>query len=466
MTDTDFFRRSTEIPSNQNRIEFNEKDGFLRIFHKNETEEIALMTDGEIHTADQNAEPRVKSLFKYMEAFGRSKCVIFGQENNLQNKAGNPLLSHSDTFDMTDDYPAVQAFDVLAFTGVEFSAQRLNARYAQDMPGFKGLSPVDVKCLDPVTADIEAAAALARREIELGSVFSLSAHMPNFLFSKVRDGYVEGESPAYSKYNYREYTPNRCEGSTVQEVMPGGSANDAMTRYLDLIAAFAKSVGYPFFFRPLHENTGSWFWWGKEHCTPEEFKALWHYIVDYLKNGKNVHNLLYAYSPGSENENASEYCERYPGDDYVDLVGVDMYDPETEKGEGLIFFERFKKQLAILEEFSSSHGKLMAVTETGLASSNPDPGCNATSMHITGNLNNRWHSDILEIASASRASYFLLWANFSRHNTYYTPFVDRLGEDGSRIGHEALDDFIRFYNDERSIFASHQIETIKTIYDI
>ena len=463
MSGSEFYKQVLEKPANGNRVEFDEKNGYLRIIHGSGVEEIPLLKDGDFRTSDPDAEPGVRSLYKYMDAIGRSKSAMFGQENNVQNKAGDKMDSHADTYDMVQDYPALQAFDVLSFTGVEFSARRHNMLYTNDVPGWKGLPVIDTAGEDPVISDIKAAAALARRLIEMGSVFSLSAHMPNFLFSKIRESYIEGKSPSIAKYNYKEYTPNRCEGDVVREVMPGGKAHDAFKRYLDIIAEFAKLVEKPFFFRPLHENTGSWFWWGADHCTPEEFKDLWHYIADYLREEQGIHNLLYAYSPGSENGSAAEYGERYPGDDYVDMVGVDMYDPYTENGKGEEFFDGFKKQLSILEEFSASHKKLMAVTETGLASNKPDPGCKATSIHLTGNLNNHWHSDVLDLVAASRASYFLLWANFGRHGTYYTPFVDSIDSSGNLIGHETLDDFIRFYNDERVIFSGHQVQALRTI---
>ncbi len=74
-----------------------------------------------------------------------------------------------------------------------------------------------------------------------------------------------------------------------------------------------------------HEHTGAWFWWGgSEQCTPEEYKQLWTMTVDHLRNKKNVHNLLYAYSP-SETKDETEFLERYPGDEYVDIVGYDCY---------------------------------------------------------------------------------------------------------------------------------------------
>jgi mannan endo-1,4-beta-mannosidase len=50
----------------------------------------------------------------------------------------------------------------------------------------------------------------------------------------------------------------------------------------------------------------------------------------------------------------------------------------------------------------------------------------------------------------------LLWANFSKKDGYYTPYVDKVNEDGTLHGHEMLDNFISFYNDSRTIFANDQ----------
>ena len=80
----------------------------------------------------------------------------------------------------------------------------------------------------------------------------------------------------------------------------------------------------PVIFRPWHEHTGSWFWWGQNLCTADQYKALWRMTHDRM-HARGVKNLLYAYSPGSEPKDSTAYLERYPGDDIIDLVGFDTY---------------------------------------------------------------------------------------------------------------------------------------------
>ena len=105
----------------------------------------------------------------------------------------------------------------------------------------------------------------------------------------------------------------------------------------------------------------------------------------------------------------------------------------------------------------------MAVTETGLACSSADPGHNQTVLHETGNKNLNWYNMVLDVVSESNASYFLLWANFGKKDGYYTPYVDSVNNDGTLHGHETLDGFISFFNDNRSIFASDQKNILANI---
>lgn len=462
MITQDIYKTTHLKAANSNRVSFDTESGILTITDScGKKEIIAPTNDSAAVPCDSKAVSGVHSLFKYMKAMGRSSRLMFGQQNNLTFKAGEHILSHSDTFDVTGTYPSVQAFDVLSFTGVEFNVGRFNNRFTGSVPGWAPLEKISPEN-GTVSADIDAAVAIAKRAIDLGGIFTLSAHMPNFVFSKERGDYIPGKSPMYAKYNYKEYTPIKLEGNPVQEILSHGKGYEAFTCYLDLIAEFANRLNRPIIFRPYHENTGSWFWWGEKHCTPEEFRELWRITVEYLRDEKGIHNFLYAYSPGSETRTPEEYAVRYPGDEYVDLIGLDMYDGETENGNTEVFFNRFKEQLHKIDEFSKIHHKLAAVTETGLASSHPDPGCHSTAIHLSGNLNLRWHRDILDAASGYRISYFLLWANFSRRGSVYAPYVEGINPDGSLYGHEMLEEFIRYYNDERTIFALQQQEAVKS----
>ncbi|MEU4887419.1 MULTISPECIES: glycoside hydrolase family 26 protein [Streptomyces] len=79
--------------------------------------------------------------------------------------------------------------------------------------------------------------------------------------------------------------------------------------------------------RPFHENSGSWFWWGAAHASPTEYVELFRDTVEYLRDTQHVHNLLCAYSPGSGYGGSDDvFLRTYPGDDFVDVLGIDSYD--------------------------------------------------------------------------------------------------------------------------------------------
>ena len=107
---------------------------------------------------------------------------------------------------------------------------------------------------------------------------------------------------------------------------------------------------------------GSWFWWGSKSCTQEEFKTLFSFTVSYLRTEKGLDNMLIAYSPDRNFNSAQEYYQWYPGDHYVEILGMDNYwDLKQEKGE----LDAIKKLHIVIQE-AKNKNKLAAFTETGL----------------------------------------------------------------------------------------------------
>ncbi len=249
-------------------------------------------------------------------------------------------------------------------------------------------------------------------------------------------------------------------GNCANQILPGGAFHEAYRAHLDVIADYAKQVKGPVLFRPLHENTGSWFWWGKAFCDAETYKSNYKYTVEYLRDEKNVHNLLYLYGPGSEAANLAEYEERYPGDEYVDLIGFDTYDNNpVPDAEGYTFQQSFENTLKLTDAFAKEHGKLMAVTETGMSS------MKTGGIPETGNRRPEWYTEILDIMAKPEydCCYFMLWSNYARSGGYYSPFVVEKRAEGKLFGHELLDSFVSMYNDKRSIFAEDQVKVMKDI---
>ena len=112
-----------------------------------------------------------------------------------------------------------------------------------------------------------------------------------------------------------------------KSILPGGQNHERYKKDLRKVAEFSSSLRdddgklIPFIFRPFHEFDGEWFWWGAAYNEPEEFKDLWRFTVHYLRDILNVHNMLYAFSPDIKFDSREDYLLRYPGDDYVDILG-------------------------------------------------------------------------------------------------------------------------------------------------
>lgn len=387
----------------------------------------------QVKLVDVNATAATAKLSSYLDAVGKTDSVLFGHQNDIHHKAGNRALSNSDTKDVTGSIAAVVGIDALSLTGNELGNW------------------------DKTQAErVAAAAAITEAASEQGAVITLSAHMPNFdIIDKRVKNNVPGSSDqnkvgilSDGTYNFSGYTPNTLTGDVVSRIMPGQDLNYLYTGYLDLIAAYAKTLeqkNISVLFRPFHENTGNWFWWGAATCDQEAYKNLYKYTVEYLRDIKSVHNFIYVYGPSSDAESVADYGKRYPGDDYVDMVGFDMYHQNPAEGDN--FIDQFKKELSIVEEFATDHNKLFAVTETGVANAN------GQALLKSGNLRKDWYNEILDAVAPSKASYFLLWANFGTDSGFYTPYV--VSKTATTMkGHEMLDNFIDFYNDPRSVFAN------------
>ncbi len=119
-------------------------------------------------------------------------------------------------------------------------------------------------------------------------------------------------------------------------VTNGHPANTFFNKELDSIALGFQQLqdsGVTILFRPFHEMNGQWFWWGSKSTTlpvASDFAALWQYTFDYLTTTKNLHNILWYYTPSARESNVSNLAFKtevfyYPGSNYVDVVGLDVY---------------------------------------------------------------------------------------------------------------------------------------------
>lgn len=135
---------------------------------------------------------------------------------------------------------------------------------------------------------------------------------------------------------------------------PAGERYQLLIRDLDAIAAeLAKfqAAGLPVLWRPLHEASGGWFWWGAKGAEP--FIELWRLMYDRYVNHHGLHHLIWVYTVGDPGW--------YPGDGYVDIVGMDIYPSSPDAGMAWEWQETQSRHEGV---------KLVALSESGIV---PDP---------------------------------------------------------------------------------------------
>jgi len=337
---------------------------------------------------DKNATTETKALYSNLWAI-QSEGFMFGHHDDLwygrkwYNEEGR-----SDTKDVCGDYPAVFSFDVGEI--------------------------MDDRNQSPENA--------IRRKVAIeaynrGEVLTACAHLNNPL--------TGGDSW------------DNSSNQVIKEILNEGSAtNVKFKEWLDRLADFALNLKgkngelIPVLFRPFHEHTQSWSWWGSSCATQEEFISLWKFTVNYLRDTKGVHNFIYAISPQIDSaQSRDNFLFRWPGNDYVDFLGMDSYhglNPTT-----------FITNINTLSNLSRELKKPCGVTETGVEGIQRD-GIPEK---------NYWTQQILTPATGQFISMIVMWRN------QYDP-----GESGKHFysvypGHASEKSFIKMYESPVSFFS-------------
>ncbi|SFL43351.1 mannan endo-1,4-beta-mannosidase [Gracilibacillus orientalis] len=374
-----------------------------------------------LNLVDPKISDQTKALFSYFQSIN-GEHVLFGQQHaideglTLTNDPPRTASEQSEILHAVGDYPAIFGWDTLSIVGDE-------------KPGVEG----------DVAQSIKNLVASMEKADELGGVIALSMHPKNFATG--------------GRYN-------DTSGNTVPKILPGGPNNDDFNAWLDNIAKLAHSVKdendnpIPIIFRPFHEQTGGWFWWGAHQTTPEEYKALYRYTVEYLRDEKGVHNFLYAFSPGAGPAgDLDRYLETYPGDEYVDILGIDNYDDKNNAGSES-WLNGLVKDLAMLVDLAEERGKVAALTEYGYSAS----GINEKENTLD------WYTRVLNAIQndpkASKIAYMQTWANFGWPNNMFVPYKDIHDDLGG--DHELLPDFQAFKESDYSAFREDIQEKVYT----
>ena len=245
----------------------------------------------------------------------------------------------------------------------------------------------------------------------------------NKIIQDTKDAYAKGmintfcwhlREPYNEKSFYSADMTSEQRTDAFKSLLPGGKFNDWYKKKLEKVASVVSNLKdtngkqIPIIFRPFHEFDGNWFWWGANYCTAEEYISVYRITVNYLRDTKNVHNILFAFSPDNSYTTPSSYLSRYPGDDYVDILGMDNYGDFDNKGTSGASLANSK--LKLISDLAISKNKIAALTETGYRVTSTTPAIN------------NWFSTYLYDAITNnnlQIAYVMFWSNTS--SGYYVP---------------------------------------------
>lgn len=231
------------------------------------------------------------------------------------------------------------------------------------------------------------------------------------------------------------------KGEAVKAVLCCGTEREKFQGWLQKVAAFINSLKttdgtkVPVIFRPWHEMNGGWFWWGSGSCSPADYIKLYTDTYHTLTNA-GCTNIVWAWSPNlSDDKTLSAFLERYPGDEYVDLIGVDVYEFD---GDDAAYRQNLKQTLDVLTLASKERKKLAALTETG---------CRGIGQKADWFVKTLW-----PVLGQYQLSYVLFWRNA----------WDKPAEEAylPGVGDKGVNDFKAFYHMPKTLFAK-DVKNIK-----
>ena len=202
-----------------------------------------------------------------------------------------------------------------------------------------------------------------------------------------KNGTEKGDYTGYAFYSDKT-------AFDIKEALKEGTwQNQFLMKDIEEVASYLKNLrdaGIPVIWRPLHEaagnynlysDNGAWFWWGKGGAEP--CKQLWRLLYDQFTNVHGLNNLIWVWTVDATAGCEDQYDDWYPGDDVVDIVGVDIYENNTDAK---------TRQFQALVDVTKGN-KLVSVSECGNI---PDPDkCFAQG--------NAW-------------SWFMVWCTYDENN--------------------------------------------------
>ena len=273
---------------------------------------------------DANASEAAKKVYTFLyDNFG--KKTISGIMTGDMTTANGDITQHEDVlavYNASGKYPALVGFDFMNATG----------KTADNSSWYK----------EYTAASVELAKDLYKR----GGIPAFTWHWRDP--SRTTDAFYA---------NNQDETP--CTFKISDALNADGSWNTSSEAYqnivkdIDTVADYflaLQEAGVACIFRPLHEASGGWFWWGTD--TADNFVKLYQLITEEMISVKGVHNVIWVWNPCTIND-----ADWNPGETYYDVISIDIYNAAFDYSSNYAAFDKLKTM--------SDGKKIIALSENG-----------------------------------------------------------------------------------------------------
>ena len=291
--------------------------------------------------ANPNATIEAKKMFQFLrEQFGK-KIISgimtdygLGASHTIEN---TPVMAH--VKNASGKFPAHVGFDFFHGTGQTWAAGNwfdvyndATIRMAKELYARGGFPTFCWHWKDPMHRGVDA-----------------GGNSLNQLF------YVRGGAYPYgTEFDLRTAFTN----NTYDHWDVNGDVYKALVRDIDMVSGYLKNLqeaGVPILWRPLHEAAGGWFWWGRDKAA-KPCAQLWRLMYDRMVNHHGLNNLIWVWTTEQSGPDKND-GGWYPGDEYVDIIGVDIYVAANNYGPLGSSFEGIKNMFGT--------DKIIALSENG-----------------------------------------------------------------------------------------------------
>ncbi|MDD5943634.1 glycosyl hydrolase [Fibrobacter sp.] len=169
---------------------------------------------------------------------------------------------------------------------------------------------------------------------------------------------VMGTSNTNTCFNYTK----AFKGEQCQELDETSQEYKDIVADVDIVSGYFKQLqdkGIAVVWRPLHEASGGWFWWGT--ASPECYVQLYRLVFDRMVKTNKLTNLIWVWNINTDPKFGYDYSALnaawYPGDEYVDIVAVDIYDPLNDHNSAANYYNKIVSDVGT--------NKMIALSENG-----------------------------------------------------------------------------------------------------